>query len=26
VLMLGLFIPSYLANWFRLAASLIAGG
>ena len=25
VLMLGLFIPSYLANWFRLAASLIAG-
>src|SRR5512143_1611146 len=25
VLLLGLFIPSYLANWFRLAASLIAG-
>src|SRR5512147_1947820 len=25
VLVLGLFIPSYLANWFRLAASLIAG-
>jgi hydrogenase-4 component F len=25
VLMLGLYIPSYLANWFRLAASLIAG-
>jgi hydrogenase-4 component F len=25
VLLLGLFIPSYLANWFRLAANLIAG-
>jgi hydrogenase-4 component F len=25
VLMLGLFIPSYLADWFRRAASLIAG-
>ena len=25
VLMLGLFIPSYLADWFRLAAKLIAG-
>jgi hydrogenase-4 component F len=25
VLMLGLYIPSYLANWYRLAASLIAG-
>jgi hydrogenase-4 component F len=25
VLMLGLFIPAYLANWFRLAASSIAG-
>jgi hydrogenase-4 component F len=25
VLILGLFIPSYLADWFRLAASLIAG-
>ncbi len=25
VLMLGLFIPSYLADWFRLAARLIAG-
>jgi hydrogenase-4 component F len=26
VLMLGLYIPSYLANWYRLAATLIAGG
>ena len=26
VLLLGLFIPSYLADWFRLAAKLIAGG
>jgi hydrogenase-4 component F len=26
VLLLGLLIPSYLANWFRLAADLIAGG
>ena len=25
VLMLGLFIPPYLADWFRLAAGLIAG-
>ncbi|HUL81155.1 MAG TPA: hydrogenase 4 subunit F [Gammaproteobacteria bacterium] len=25
VLLLGLFIPSYLAKWFRLAANLIAG-
>jgi hypothetical protein len=25
VLLLGLFIPSYLAGWFRLAANLIAG-
>jgi len=25
VLVLGLFIPSYLADWFRLAAKLIAG-
>jgi hydrogenase-4 component F len=25
VLLLGLFIPSYLADWFRLAANLIAG-
>ena len=25
VLMLGLFIPPYLADWFRLAARLIAG-
>ena len=25
VLMLGLYIPSYLADWFRLAARLIAG-
>jgi hydrogenase-4 component F len=25
VLMLGLFIPRYLADWFRRAASLIAG-
>jgi len=25
VLTLGLFIPSYLADWFRLAAKLIAG-
>jgi hydrogenase-4 component F len=25
VLMLGVFIPPYLADWFRLAASLIAG-
>jgi hydrogenase-4 component F len=26
VLMLGLFIPPYLADWFRLAANLIGGG
>ena len=26
VLLLGLLIPAYLANWFRLAAELIAGG
>jgi hydrogenase-4 component F len=25
VLMLGLFIPSYLADWYRLAARLISG-
>jgi hydrogenase-4 component F len=25
VLLLGLFIPPYLADWFRLAATLIAG-
>ena len=25
VLVLGLFIPSYLADWFRLAAKLISG-
>jgi hypothetical protein len=25
VLTLGLFIPPYLAGWFRLAANLIAG-
>jgi hydrogenase-4 component F len=26
VLLLGVFIPSYLGSWFRLAAALIAGG
>jgi hypothetical protein len=25
VLLLGVFIPPYLADWFRLAAALIAG-
>jgi hypothetical protein len=26
VLLLGVYIPPYLADWYRLAAELIAGG